>query len=225
MKRTAVTTVITLLLATFLPLSAAAKEDKQPPPMTEDGLKLVENSEWGLVYVEPGASLEGYERVTLLDTYVAFKKDWRREQNRYDRGIRVTQNDMDRIKTRLADEFREVFSEVIQDAGYPVVDGAAEDVLLLRPAIINLDVQAPDTNQAGVSRTYAESAGEMTIYLEIYDSVTGDLLAKGMDRKADRQAGYMQWQSRVQNTQAARTILKGWAESIVQALDKAHGKD
>jgi len=213
-----------LLPALALPGATFADPSTEPPPFTEDGLKLVENSDWGLVYVEPGADLSGYERVKLLDTYVAFKKDWRRDQNRTSGGIRVTQNDMDRIKERLAKEFREVFTKVLEDSGYPVVEETAEDVLILRPAIINLDVTAPDTNRAGMSRTYAESAGEMTIYLEMHDGVTGDLIAKGMDRKADRRRGYMEWQSRVQNTQAANAILKNWAESIVQALDKAHGK-
>lgn len=211
-----------LLPALALPGAVAADASTEPPPFTEDGLELVENSDWGLVYVEPGADLSGYERVKLLDTYVAFKKNWRRDQNRTSGGIRVTQNDMDRIKERLAKEFRAVFTDVLQDAGYPVVEETAEDVLILRPAIINLDVAAPDTNRAGMSRTYAESAGEMTIYLEMHDGVTGDLIAKGMDRKADRRRGYMEWQSRVQNTQAARSILEDWAKSIVQALDKAH---
>lgn len=216
--------LMTGLVLTGLAILPAYAQDA-PPAFTEDGLKLVENSEWGLVYVEPGATLAGYDQVQLLDTYVAFKKNWRREQNRNSGSQRVTENDMSRIKERLATGFSEVFTEVLSEAGYTVVDAPGENVLLLRPAIINLDVTAPETSYAGRSKTYAESAGEMTIYLEIYDSVTGDLLAKGMDRQADRERGFMQWQSRAQNTQAARTILKGWAESIVQALDKAHGKD
>ena len=33
--------------------------------------------------------------------------------------------------------------------------------MIVRPAIINLDVTAPDTPTAGRSRTYSSSAGEM----------------------------------------------------------------
>lgn len=222
MKRILTQSLLALTLTAGLSASALASD--APPEFTEEGLQLVENSQWGLVYVEPGATLEPYSKVQLLDTYVAFRKNWQRDHNR--QGVnRVTTNDMDRIKERLATQFREVFTEVLEEAGYPVVTEAGEDVLLLRPAIINLDVNAPDANTAGRSRTFAESAGEMTIYLEIYDSVTGHLMAKGLDRQADRRNGFMQWQSRVQNTQAAKTILRGWAESIVQALDKAHGND
>jgi hypothetical protein len=94
--------------------------------------------------------------------------------------------------------------------------------LLLRPAIINLDVNAPDTMSAGMSRTMADSAGQMTIYMEIYDSLTGDLIAKALDPQADRHSGFMTWQSSASNTQAARRILRGWAQVLRDALDEAH---
>ncbi len=222
MKQRLAPALAAFALVTTFCLPAFASTD--PPKFTEDGLELIDQSEWGLVYVEPGASLESYSQVKLVDTYVAFKKNWRRDQNRNSGEIRVTENDMERIKERLANEFKEVFTEVLTESGYPVVEDSGEDVLILRPAIINLDVTAPDTMRGAGSKTYAESAGEMTIYLEMYDSVTGDLLAKGMDRRADRDRGYMMWQSRVQNTAAAKQILKAWAEDIVKALDKAHGK-
>ena len=56
--------------------------------------------------------------------------------------------------------------------GYPVVEEAADDVLLLRPAIVNLDVAAPETSRMSRGRSYVDSAGQMTLYIELYDSVT-----------------------------------------------------
>lgn len=210
-----------LVFSAFAASPALASET--PPEFTEEGLALVHESEWGLVYAEPGADLSGYNKVQILDTYVAFRKNWQRDQNRSTAGTKVRESDMERIKTSLAAEFNEVFSEVLQENdGYPVVDAAGADVLLLRPAIINLNVAAPDLNRGGMNRSYAESAGDMTIYLEIYDSVTGHLIAKGMDRKADMNTGFMTWQNSVQNKQAARRILKGWAGTLRDALDRAH---
>ena len=131
---------------------------------------------------------------------------------------------MEEIKNRTANEFRSVFTQQLQDAGYPVVEKAGEDVLLLRPAIINLDVNAPDTMQPGRSHTYVDSAGEMTLYIELYDSVTGDLIAKAMDRKVDRSSGYYTWANSATNRAAADRILKGWAEILINALDEAKAK-
>ena len=129
---------------------------------------------------------------------------------------------MEKIKTGLAELFEQVFAEKISEAGYELTEELAEDVLIVRPAIINLDVYAPDV--ATASRTYqiTTSAGEMTLYLELYDSVTGDLLGKAMDRKRDRNTGFATWQTKVSNRAAARRILQDWADVLVGALDKAH---
>ena len=214
-----------LAAATFLAASTAvASED--PPEVTEEGLHRVHDSKWGLVYTLPDVDWTPYEKFQLLEPYVAFKKDWQRNYNRSRSSYRINQDEMDEIKQRLAKEFDKVFREVLDEkGGYPVVDAAGEDTLILRPAIINLDVQAPDRMTPGMSRTYAESAGAMTLYLEIYDSVSGALLAKGLDAQADRQTGFMTWQTGASNAQAARRILKGWAQTLVDALDEIHGKN
>ena len=210
-----------LLGATF-----ALNASQEPPKVTEEGLVLVKDSRFALVYVDPEADLGGYDSVMATDTYVAFRKNWRRDQNRNSGRLRVTENDMDHIKNRLSDEFDSVFREVLTaDDGWTIVEEAGENVLLLRPAIINLDVTAPDTMSSGRTQTFAEQAGEMTLYLEIRDSVTGALIAKGLDRQADRRRGYMQWQNSVANTQAARTILKGWASALREGLDHAVAGD
>ena len=96
-----------------------------------------------------------------------------------------------------------------------------QDVLLIRPAIIGLDVVAPDNDSTGLSRTYSETAGEMTLYLELYDSVSGEMLAKALDRQMDRQTGYFEWQNRVTNRAAANRILKVWANVLKEGLDDA----
>lgn len=216
--------IISLLAVSLLALSMAAHAKKQElPEVTEDGLHRVPDSKLAIVYAEPGASLAGYQRVQLLDAYVAFRKNWERDQRSGSaQPLRVTSKDVEKIKLALAQEFREVFKQVLEEGGYPVVDEAGEDVLLIRPAIINLDVNAPDTPQAGRTMIYVTSAGEMTLYLEAYDSVTGDLIAKALDRKADRRNdGFYTWSNSVTNRAAAQRILKGWATILLNALDEA----
>ena len=133
---------------------------------------------------------------------------------------------MEKIKTDVAGLFREVFTEKLGgDGGYEIVEAAGDDVLLVRPAIIDLDITAPDTMQAGRSRTYTSSAGTATIYIELYDSVTGDILARAADRKAARSVGgYMSYTNRVTNRADARRMLGTWAELLRDRLDEFHGK-
>lgn len=213
-----------VFITVMMTLSASAAQSELPD-VTEDGLHRLEGSKLAIVYAEPGASLAGYSAVKLLDATVAFKKNWMRDQRKRSASpLSVTTNDVEKIKNDLAREFQTVFIEALQAAGYPVTDAAAEDVLLLRPAIINLDVTAPDTGKAGRSYSMSASAGEMTLYLELYDSVTGDLIAKAMDRKVDNPSrqGYYTWSNSVTNRQAALRILEGWAEILIDALNEAH---
>ena len=217
--------LIPVSLATVLLVTAGTAIAKQEelPQITEDGLHRVADSKMAIVYAEPGADLAQYERIQLMDAYVAFKKNWARDQrSRSANKLRVNSRDIEKIKGDLAKEFQTVFKKTLEDGGYEVVGESAEDVLLVRPAIINLDVNAPDTMSAGRSRTYTSSAGEMTLYIEIYDSVTGDLIAKALDRRIDTsRQGYYTWTNSVTNSAAAKRILGGWASILLDALNEA----
>lgn len=203
--------------------TAVAKQEKLPE-VTEDGLHRVKDSRLAIVYAEPGADLAQYQRIKLLDAYVAFKKNWARDQrSRSADRLSVTSRDVEKIKNKLAEEFHTVFKNTLEQGGYEVVDESADDVLLIRPAIINLDVNAPDTPRAGRSTTYTTTAGEMTLYVELYDSVTGDLIAKALDRRVDNAGrhGFYTWANSVTNKAAADRILEGWASILLDALNEA----
>jgi hypothetical protein len=211
--------VLSILLLAVAPATTIAKK-KDIPEYTVEGLKLVPNTKnIALVWAEPGANLSQYERVYLVEPYVAFKKNWQRDQNRG--SMKVKTSDMDRIKIRVKELFMEVFTEELENGGYTLANERAEDVLLVKPAIIDLDVNAPDIMTAGRTNTYAQSAGSMTLYLELYDSETDDLLAKALDAKADRQTSYMQWQTGPANRAAAKRMMKPWAEALREGLDEA----
>jgi hypothetical protein len=199
---------------------AWAKEDL--PETTIEGLVRVESSELAAVYAQPGANLDAYKRVKVVEPYVAFRKNWKRDNQNRGPGLRPTEKDMERIKQDMAAEFMKVFTEELTDGGYPVVDETGPDVLILRPAIVDLNPLAPDLQTAGRVDTYAESAGDMSLYVELYDSETSALIAKGIDWQQDRGTGYMTWSNRVSNRAAADRILKEWAGVLVAALDRAH---
>ena len=222
MKFSKIFVILLAIVLTATAGTAIAKKDELPE-VTEDGLHRVADSKMAIVYAEPGADLAQYQRVMLLETNVAFKKNWARDQRRGSgSALGISSRDIEKIKNNLAQEFDAVFRKTLEDGGYEVVDQAAEDVLLVRPAIINLDVNAPDTMSASRSRSYTSTAGEMTLYIEIYDSVTGDLIAKALDRKADNtRHGYYTWTNSVTNAAAAKRILGGWASILLDALNEA----
>jgi hypothetical protein len=229
MKRHKQMLAITAALCAGLALvSPARSADKAPPPqVTEDGLNLYNSTKQRVVYVRPGATFTQYKRVALLDCHVEFSKEWVKDYNRDQRdpSRRIGDSDLERAKTSLQGQFKKIFTEELQDGGrYQVTDSGGPDVLVLRPALINIQVSAPDLMSPGRSTTYVQSAGTMTIYLELWDSVSNTILARIIDGKADPDM-YGQRSSSVTNRAAADRMMRSWADELRNRLDLVRGKD
>jgi hypothetical protein len=228
-KKIALIAVLGTLVGTFS--IAQAADDDWPPKVTSDGLNLVEGTKAAAVWVLDGADFSEYSRVMILDAGVGFKKNWRRDYNRDEVSLegQVSKSDAEKIKQSVADEFKKVFTAELEKAGYEVADYdvklAEADILVLRPAIVDLVVTAPDTMSAGRSRSYTASAGAMTLYLEFYDSVTSSILGRVVDRKNARDNGMMQMTSRVTNKAEADRMFRKWAGLLIAKLDSVMGKD
>jgi len=230
MKRIA-PALLTLLVPMLL-AGASAVADGEQKSLSHDGLALAKQSRHTRLWTRPGATLAPYRRVELLDCAIAFRKDWQRDQNedRESLGAQVTKRDMDRIEQQLAKDFRRVFTtELEKRGGYDVIDAGekategAKDVLLLRPAIIDLDVGSPEVMDAEMSTTFSNAAVAMTIYLELFDSASGQIIARFVDAEGDSEAG-VTMSSGVENTAVEDRILERWAERLRKGLDQAHAQ-
>jgi hypothetical protein len=215
------------LASAALVLSACAIN--APPTESFDGLLLLPDTGFGAVYMRQGADLSGYAGYGITPCQVAFKKNWMRDQNnsRVNLSSRVTQKDVDRIKDSLGAACDKYFREALDQApSYPIVDSFSdgEAVLVLRPAIINLDITAPDVNSPGMQRTYTTEAGEMTLVLELLDGTTGETLVRVVDHEHSRDTVRMQWTNSVTNQADARRILSRWANQLRKGLDRVTGR-
>jgi hypothetical protein len=211
-------------LALFGSVTLAVAEDESE--LRFDGLVPVKDARVAMAYVNPDADFSVFKRVAVLDPFVSFRSNWQRDQNRNrTRGTgSVRASDMERIKTEGADIFRDVFIERLEAAGYHVTTEAGDDVLVLRPAIIDLDITAPDVRRGGRSRTYTATNGAATLYIELIDSLTSDVIGQAADRQTARRAGgMMTWNNRVTNRAEARRMFGGWADKLVEFLQEQYG--
>jgi hypothetical protein len=209
---------VLLAILGLVAMSAGARE--KLPEVDSNGLHLVHNSELRVVYQLPGTDFKKFDKVILVDAYVAFKKNWQRDQNEED-PLSVSKNDVEQIKKRVAAEFHREFTVELQKKGIPVVadKDTGPDVLIVRPAIINLDIVAPDTMEAGMNTTFSSSAGEMTLYAELYDSISSQMIGKVIDPEADQGfGGQAMAQDRVTNKEAEDRIVKHWADVLASHL-------
>jgi hypothetical protein len=193
-----------------------------PPQVSKDGLQLKTHTQNELVYVKPGATFNQYKRVMVLDCYVAMAKDWQQNYNSNEGGdldLMVTDGDVQRIERTLSDEFKKVFTAELAKGGYQVTTSAAPDVLILRPAIVNVRVTAPDIMSSAMDANVITSAGSGTFYLELW-APPHTLLARAYNAQADQQP-FAQQANSVTNMGAADIILKKWADELVRHLDAA----
>ncbi len=208
--------VLTLIFATSLAADTAL------PEVSHDGLHLMKDTKLRAVYMKPGADLKSYDKVALLAAYVAFNKNWKREQNEeaMDLSDMISDQDMNRIRTDLATEFNKVFTDVLTKAGHQMVTTGGTGVLIVRPAIVNLEVTAPDTMSAGMQQSFSASAGQMTLYMELLDGKTGDIIARIIDPEA---AGgpFAEVRNSVTNLAAADEVLRRWATILSNHLGEA----
>jgi len=186
-----------------------------------ENLVPVGDPQVAVAYIDPNADFSVFKRAMILDTFVSFRSGWERDQRRGTRGTRISSRDMERIKSRVSELFNSVFIEVLEaDDGFEVVGEADYDVLLIRAAIIDLDVTVPDTMSAGRSRTYSANSGAATLFIELYDSVSGQIIGRAFDRQAARNASsMMRWTTRTSNTADARRVFRGWANTLREFLD------
>ena len=190
-----------------------------------DNLVPVKDAKVGMAYIDPNADFSVFKRVMILEPFVAFRSNWQRDQNRGSRRNRVSIRDMERIKSDTANLLRDVFIEQLQaDGGFEIVEEGGDDVLLIRPAVIDLDIAAPDTMTAGRNRTFTTSAGAATIYIELFDSVSGQIIGRAADRQTVRSlGGAVTWSNRVTNSSDARRMFRGWADTLRAFLDQHYG--
>jgi hypothetical protein len=193
-------------------------------PSTREGLVRVEHANIDAVYRRPATTLSGYSKLLLRPIDVQFSKNWDPAggSTLYQRH----EPDPAKIRQELAEVFAQIVRRDLEQGGYPLVEQPGEHVLEVRAAIVNLYITAPDVSMqtAEVTKVYTADAGEMTLILQLHDSVTGHLLARAYDRQAGQKSGVWTWTTSVSNTADARRIISTWATALRKALDASRAE-
>jgi len=222
LRRMGFAAALALTLVSPAALAATATLAGLEEAMSHDGLQKITVKGTDLAYARPGATLAGYTRVQLDPVQVAFRKDW--DPTRAGSRIKLSNAEREKIRTGVATVVQEEFVKELQSKSiYKVVNEAGPDVLRVKVHVANLYVNAPDTQSAARSSTYTVSAGEMTLFAELFDSETGETLARVIDRREARGSNMMTMSDGVMNRGQAQEIASAWARILRTGLDNAHG--
>jgi hypothetical protein len=207
-------------LASSIPFISCATAK---PPQQWDGLERRESKTLDNLYVRPSVQFKAYQRVRLDPVSVEFDKDWDPNQGSKSPSTRLSSSDIQQIRAELASVLRKVFADRLGQGGYPLVEEDGEDVLRVVASLVNVYINGPDKQAAGVT-TYVMEAGHITLLMELRDSVSGQLLARVVDTEMGQDARHLRWAGSVANSAEAQQAFGGWANRLRKALDEVNGK-
>ena len=215
--------IVSLSMLTMLLTLGCASISETLPTTTPDGLDLVRSDKHSAVYIKPEAQLDIYNEFAIVPCEVAFRKNWQRDYNSSHRssGQQIKERDIDRMKRELGEECTAFFTDALsEEPSYNLVTEwqQGQDVLLVRPNIVNLNITSPDVSSPSMTRSYSASAGSMTLCLELIDAETSEVLVRAYDSKADPDS-FVNYANKITNRQAADRMLKNWATRLREAMD------
>jgi Protein of unknown function (DUF3313) len=222
-RRHATAAVGALALAAGVLLLQACATSQGPAP-SWDGLELREQKKLDAVYVKPNVTFAAYKQVILDPVTVKFSENWDPNRNSAQRIQQFSKDDIEAIRTGIADEFHKVFEKVLTEGGYKLTQEAGPEVLHVGAALIDIYITAPDAMTAGRSRTYTTDSGRVTLVMEMVDSITGETLARVVDKEEGSGIETWQWTNKVTNVADLDAALKKWAMALRAGLDKVNGK-
>lgn len=198
----------------------AAPVGAQQPSAERDGLAKVYAKRFDAAYAAPGANFPAYRKVMIDPAEAVFRKNWQRDQNttRKGHGERITDEDAARILKEVQTELLDAFAEGWRAAGYEVVTAPGPDVLRLKPAIVDLDVFAPDKQTSANTLTFSEQAGRGTFVLEARDSTSGALLLRAEDKRYIGDDNVITRRTSVDNRTDFRIVSKRWSKMSADLL-------
>lgn len=215
------TAIALMSFASFTTVAASAA-----PPTDWNGLEPRKVKNLDSVYVRPNVQFTPYKKVMLDAAEVEFSRQWMKD-NRYSRDIsrRLDAQDLQRIRSELSKLFHDGFAKELAKGGYVLTETAGDDTIRVSAAMIDLYINAPDTQSAGRSRSYTTDAGSMTLVMEVRDSPTGQVLARVVDgRNAELAGGQMQWTTSLTNRAEAERMIALWAAKLRDGLDQVNGR-
>ncbi len=193
--------------------------DAAKPPADWDGLTQVKSKRFQLLYLQPGADFRDYTKVMIQPTEVAFHKNWARDHNSGSRSLssRVSERDIQDAVKRGVSAANDIFTDAWSKGGYAIATAAAPDVISVKTGILHIRVSAPDQPSAGRSYSFANEAGSATFFVEVRDSMTGELLGRAVDQRlaGDNSTA---WRTSVSNREDFRELVREWATASVRGM-------
>jgi hypothetical protein len=184
-----------------------------------DGLRPLVGTRFDKAWARPGLDLSRYSRIWLVSAGVEYGEP---PEKPYGGQIDWSTAPLQReeLEAELLSAFRQAF---FSDGGWKIAEAAGADVLLVRAALIDVEVYVPPEPISARAAVILESSGRATLLLGVHDSVSNQALLRFADRRDFESAVGPRQSSPLANRQQVRRTLEIWAELARFRLDELRG--
>lgn len=190
--------------------------DTSGPP-TFDGLLPVRGTTMQKVWAREGLDLRDYDKFIPTGVSLQYRPVRSTSQTTRStaREFPLTDAQKTQIKRIVDEEFEKAMDKVTT---MDVTDVTGPSTLLVRGSIIDIVSRVPP-ERGGRTDYFLDSVGQATFVIELIDSETDTVLARGIDTRSAETPGYTYRSNRVANAAEVRRLAKYWAQLLANALN------
>jgi hypothetical protein len=184
-----------------------------------DGLHAIDNSVFALAWADPEIDFSRYSKIIPGNATLEFRAVRRNAGTQRARSSQSEFYIEQGGRDALAELTTEVFSEELsKSTRFTKTDTPGQDVIVIRGALTDIVSNVPPQT-AGRSEVFLSSVGEITLILEVVDSMSGEVIFRAMERRALDRQGQAMRSSSVNSRSEVRRVLRRWATTLREGLD------
>ncbi len=220
----------TLVLIAALCLAACATRNPVIDTGAEsyDGMVPVRDTGMKEAWVKPDINISSYQKVLLLPAEMQFRAVRPSAGTSLSRGTTTEFPISPANQKRLVEMVTEVFrEELARSRTLTLTTEAGPDVLLVRISLLDIVSKVPPDGPGRIE-IYLDEVGAATLVLELKDSMSGETLARAVDRRAaDRPDGLAGPGTVARTTSVTawgdvRRVARRWATAVTRRIDQLH---
>jgi len=217
---------LTLVVAALVAAGCATPEPTiQTGPSAEvsfDGLHKIDNSAFAEAWADPDIDFSRYHKIMPGGAFFEFRAVKKTNKTTSAR-LTSSQDEFwisDESKKKLEEEVSAIFNEELaKSTRFTPTDKPGDDVLIIRGGLHDIVSRVPP-QYIGRSEIYLRSVGEATLILEAVDSMSGEVVARAVERRAMQRPGQDLMLANTVTTWAeVRRTARAWATKLREGLD------
>ena len=185
-----------------------------------DGLHVVDNAAFAAAWADPDIEFSRYNKIMPGGAFFEFRAVRRTSGTQRARSNEREFYIDEDARKRLEEEVTAIFDEELaRSTRFTVVDEPGPDVLIVRGGLHDIVSFVPP-QPIGRGEIWLSSVGEITLLLEVVDSLSGEVIARAVERRAAERGGGMAIQAnRVTTWAELRRLTRRWATTLRDGLD------